>query len=138
MTTRARIGHPRVTRLCEDVTTRQARPGKTTTAQQAHYNANLLVNALPVVGAAEIGDMRSVVLAVPDVEEEHPVKSADAVIGMAEGACEVGVVERAKQARPAIVEIVEKGQRDFDGSGLSVGEIGPARFLVRLDGGLGF
>ena len=65
---------------------------------------------LPAALLAEFGDVGGVVFAVPLVEEEHPIEGADAVIGMAEGASEVGVFDGAQQADPALVETVEQDE----------------------------
>src|SRR5579864_5105674 len=57
-----------------------------------------------------------------------------AVFGMHEFALPISGLERAEQGDPAFVQGVEKIERWADW-GFSVGEFGPTRFEIRLDGG---
>ena len=80
--------------------------------------------------------MGGVMIAMPGIEEEHPVEGADAVIGMAESAGEFIGSNGAQQANPTLVKRVEQIEREFGGSVLGVFEFGPGGFVVWLDSGL--
>ena len=56
---------------------------------------------------------------------------------MQESALEIGIAQRFEQANPAQVESFQKIERCIHRQG-SVGQRSPARFVIRLDGGLVF
>jgi hypothetical protein len=91
---------------------------------------------LPTFLGAKFGDMCGVMIAVPGVEEEHPVEGADAVIGMAESAGEFVGSDGTQEANPTLVKRVEQIEGELGRSVLGVFEFGPGGFVVWLDGGL--
>src|SRR5580704_15812266 len=88
---------------------------------------------LPAFLGSEFGDVGGVMIAMPGIEEEHPVEGADAVIGMAESAGEFIGSNGAQQANPTLVKRVEQIEREFGGSVLGVFEFGSGGFVVWLD-----
>jgi hypothetical protein len=72
---------------------------------------------------------------MPSVERQIFFQTHQAEFGMAKRPLPVLRLERAQQAYPAIVQVIQHGQRNLDGSGLRVGEFGPAVFGIRLNHG---
>ena len=71
---------------------------------------------LPASLGSEFGDVGGVMIAMPGIEEEHPVEGADAVIGMAESAGEFIGSNGAQQANPTLVKRVEQLRESSGGA----------------------
>lgn len=83
--------------------------------------------------------MRDVVTSVPGVHREQLVEDdGTTVLRVNEAAFEVRPSQPAQQQGPSLVQTFEQGERNFYRTGSGVGELGPACFLVWLDGGLAF
>ena len=76
--------------------------------------------------------------AMPGIEREILIQAHLAEHGMNELAIPIGIAHQAQQAHPAIVQGIEQGERNFDGSIAHVGQLGPFAFGVRFDGGFVF
>ena len=96
-----------------------------------------MTRELPGFAFAQLGDVGGVVAAVPGVLEQQPIYGEEAwVFGVAKGAGEIFFLQRAPQADPALVQRIEQRQGNIYWGRLGVGEFGPARFFVGLDGRL--
>ena len=93
--------------------------------------------AKPSKALAKRSDVRHVMPAVPGVLRQVLIQPPHAGFGMREGAVIIAIGHRFHQLDPADVQGIEQIERRIDGQG-GISEHGPARLVVRLDGGLVF
>jgi hypothetical protein len=79
--------------------------------------------------------MGGVVAAVPGVKGGHFFQGLAAVFGMVVAALPLVFGERAEEEHPAVVQGIEKTERELGGRRASVVEFGPELFIVAFDDG---
>src|SRR5215469_4168498 len=82
--------------------------------------------------------MRGMVLAMPGVEEQHPVERSHTMVGVPEGTRKFLRLYGAEKDYPAFVQWFEQPQRNVDRRTRRVFQFCPSTFLVWLDGRLCF
>src|SRR5260370_36424898 len=93
-----------------------------------------MVASLPGLGRSQVADMRDVMAAVPAIDQRGQLDALRAVLGMAEAALPLDVVERLEEHDPAGVEAFDKLERPLDGGG-GVVQGGPGLLVVGFDDG---
>src|SRR6266478_7118838 len=84
-----------------------------------------MMELIPALLFAQLGDVRGVVTAVPRVKEEQPFHILQAGFRMAERPCVLLRRDGSQQTNPAVVEGIQKFERNFDRCVLGIIEPGP-------------
>src|SRR5258707_1173374 len=95
--------------------------------------ATPMMELIPALLFAQLADVRGVVTAVPRVKEEQPIHILQAGFRMAERPRVLLRRDGSQQTNPAVVEGIQKFERNFDRCVLGIIEHGPISLLVRLD-----
>src|SRR6266481_9780774 len=101
--------------------------------QNARGFATPMMELIPALLFAQLGDVRGVVTAVPPVKEEQPIHILQAGFRMAKRTRVLLRRDGSQQTNPAVVEGIQKFERNFDRCVLGIIEPGPIGLLVRLD-----